>query len=76
MELLKSIAGGATGFLAISLYILIGVGDLYWLWMSIQIGSFMMFVAGIVPMFFVVTGPAGAWSLLFGPPDWIFDIFG
>jgi hypothetical protein len=58
------------------LFILIGIGDLYWLWMSIQLGSFMMFVAGLFPLFFLVTSPVGVWSLLFGVPDWVANMFG
>lgn len=67
---------GAMGMAFMGLFILIGLGDLYWLWMSIQLGSFMMFVGGVFPLFFIVTGPVGAWSLLFGVPDWVVNMFG
>ena len=67
---------GAMSMAFMGLFILIGLGDLYWLWMSIQLGSFMMFIAGLFPLFFIVTGPVGAWSLLFGVPDWVVNIFG
>lgn len=67
---------GAMGMAFMGLFILIGLGDLYWLWMSIELGSFMMFVAGLFPLFFIVTGPVGAWSLLFGAPDWVVNMFG
>lgn len=64
-ELLESGAG----------FILIGLGDLYWLWIAIQLGSFGMFVLGVIPIFFVITAPVGAWSLLFGVPDWLASFF-
>ena len=67
---------GAMGMAFMGLFILIGLGDLYWLWMSIQLGSFIMFVAGMFPLFFIVTGPVGAGSLLFGVPDWVINMFG
>ncbi len=72
MEKIKSwfgevMAGGA-GIVVIGLLLLIGIGDLYWLWISIKIGSFWMFVLGFVPPFMVFTGPIGAWALVFGVP--------
>lgn len=63
-------------FLAICLSILFVLGELYWLWTAIQIGSFWMFICGIIPPFIVVTGTVGAWSLLFGVPDWVTGLFG
>lgn len=51
-------------------------GGLYWLWMAITLGSFWMFVIGLFPLFYIVTAPVGAWSLVFGIPDWIFNFFG
>ncbi|XGA81355.1 hypothetical protein OR573_06915 [Halomonas sp. CH40] len=56
--------------------LLLGLGGLYWLWVAIQIGSFMMFVVGLFPLFYIVTVPVGAWSILFGVPDWVFRFFG
>jgi len=65
------------GTLAIVLYALWGLGGLYWLWMSIQIGSFLMFVVGIFPPSTIfVAAPVGAYSLLFGVPDWVLRVFG
>ena len=51
------------------------IGFFYWLWMSINIGSFWMFIVGITP-FVIITVPVGAWSLFFGIPDWVVNIFG
>lgn len=60
----------------IPLFILFGLGDLYWLWMAVQIESFWMFVIGLFLPAAIVTGPVGAWSLLFGIPNWIHSLFG
>lgn len=68
--------GGFFGLLMVGFWILLALGDLYWLWMAIQIGSFWMFVIGLIPPCFIVTGPVGAWSLLFDPPDWVLSTFG
>lgn len=73
LEKLNSAVGGVSiivGMIAIS------IGGLYWLWVAIQIGSFFMFLVGIFPLFYIVTGPVGAWGLLFGMPNWVFNIFG
>jgi hypothetical protein len=64
--------GGAFGLVLVGLF---SLGGLYWLWMAVQIGSFGMFVVGIFPLTAVLTAPIGAWSLLFGLPDWIYNIF-
>ena len=52
------------------------LGCVYWLWMSFQVGSLLMFAAGFVPPLFVVTGPVGFYALIFGPPDWLLRLFG
>ena len=70
----------SNSFSAIAVLAVIGlstVGGLYWFWIAIKISSFLMFVIG----FFPPTGllfatPVGAWSLLFGVPDWVFTWFG
>lgn len=66
---------GGIGILMFPLMLLFPLGGLYWLWMSIQLGSFAMFVLGVIPPFFIVTSALGAWSLLFGLPRWVFNIF-
>lgn len=64
------------GFGMYGLMMLIGLGDLYWLWMAIQLKSFGMFVLGIFPIAWIVTGPVGAYALLFEAPAWITNTFG
>jgi hypothetical protein len=73
---LAGLAGGALGVVAIGFYILFGIGGLYWLWMSIQLGSFLMFVIGIIPPFFILTSIIGGYSLIFGLPEWVYNWFG
>ncbi|HIO47356.1 TPA: maltose ABC transporter permease [Candidatus Poribacteria bacterium] len=65
------------GILIYALILLLILGGVYWLWMAIQLGSFWMFAIGLVfPISGIVTCPVGAWSLLFGIPDWIHNLFG
>lgn len=70
------LAGALGGVVGISLTLVFGIGGLYWLWVSIQIGSFFMFLVGVFPVTLPVTGPVGAWMMFFGPPDWILRLFG
>lgn len=71
-ELFEFLLGAAL----FGLYGLVSIGGIYWLWMSFQFGSFVMFLVGLVPFFWIVTGPVGGYSLLFGPPDWLSSMFG
>jgi hypothetical protein len=72
-----SIFGGMATIAMIAVWILIGVGDIYWLWMAIHLGSFGMFLIGLFPPTAAIIGmPVGAWSLLFGAPDWVISFFG
>ena len=76
MNKIGELVASVMGMAFLPLYILIVLGDLYWLWMAIRLGSFMMFLAGMFPPLFIVTCPVGAWSLLFGAPDWVMHLFG
>ncbi len=58
------------------LYMLFGIGGLYWLWLSIQLESFLMFVVGIFPLSFLITAPVGAYSLVVDTPRWVINWFG
>ena len=53
------------------------VGGCYWLWMAFQQGSFAM---AIVPMLFppcwLVAAPTGIYSLFYGLPVWVVDMYG
>jgi len=66
----------ASAFVLVGAIIALNIGCLYWLWLAIQLGSFGMFVIGMLPPAWVITGPLGAWSLLFGVPSWLIGTFG
>jgi hypothetical protein len=68
--------GAAGGIILIILYFSYFVGSIYWLWVSIQLGSFLMFFIGIAGPIIIFTGPIGAYALIFGTPDWIINMFG
>ncbi len=67
---------GAMGLIMVVVFGLLSLGGLYWLWIAIQIGSFFMFIVGVFPLCFIVTAPVGAYSILFGVPNWVFVMFG
>jgi len=75
-EFFEGIFGAAGVVVAILFYLSYAVGSLYWLWISIKIGSFLMFFLGIAGPLVILTGPVGAYALIFGTPDWIFNTFG
>mgnify|MGYP004187672591 CR=1 FL=1 len=58
------------------LMMMLPIGELYWLWTSIQIGSFWMFVFGLAGPLILIAAPVGAYGLLFGMPQWVFHFFG
>jgi len=60
---------------AIIFFIAFTVGPIYWIWMSIQLGSFFMFFLGIAGPVVFFTGPIGLYSLFFGIPDWVYNMF-
>ncbi|MDB0013217.1 hypothetical protein N9F22_00060 [Alphaproteobacteria bacterium] len=75
-ELLEGIFGAVAGVVGILFMLSYSIGVIYWLWISIQVGSFWMFLLGIAGPTVVVTGPIGAYSLIFGTPNWVFNTFG
>ena len=68
--------GAAGGLMLFLFYLSYGVGSIYWLWISIQLGSFLMFFIGIAGPTIIFTGPIGAYAWIFGTPDWIVNMFG
>ena len=68
--------GGILGAAFVGLIILFSLGELYWLWMSFKIGSFWMFILGITPPTMLVTSVIGGYGLIFGLPQWVFQLFG
>jgi len=65
--------GTGVGLTVIGLSLLIGIGGLYWIWLSLKAGSVAMFTLGVLPPSLFVTSSIGAWSLLFGAPEWLSD---
>ncbi len=57
-------------------FFVFGIGTIYWIWMSIQLSSFWMFFLGLAGPAVMITGPIGAYSIIFGVPNWIIDTFG
>ena len=53
---------------------LLVLGALYWIWMSVQLGSTVMHLAGLYPVTILLTAPLGAFSLLFGTPSWLVSL--
>ena len=47
---------------------------LYWLWLSFLFKSIPMAIFLIPPLIFISI-PIGAWSIVFGVPDWVVFIF-
>jgi hypothetical protein len=76
LKTLTGLATGSMGVLFIGLYGLIALGELYWLWMSFQIGSFGMFLVGMIPPFIILAMFVGAYGLIFGLPSWVYSFFG
>ena len=80
---LSDVRDGALGILGsgfslalYALYMLLLVGGVYWLWIAIQLKSFTMFLVGLFPLFYIVTAPVGAYSLVFHTPQWVISWFG
>ena len=67
---------GIGGFLLAGFYLMFGLGNLYWLFLSVQLGSFWMFILGIMPPSILVTGLTGAYALIFEVPNWVLGAFG
>lgn len=65
---------GAPFFIALAVLILIG--DFYWLFQALQWGSFIMFIIGMAGPSIIISGPVGAYALIFGWPSWIAGMFG
>ena len=72
----EGIFGAAAGFVMITLMLCYSIGTIYWMWIAIQVGSFWMFVLGFMPPTMVFTGLIGGYSMIFGTPDWVFNMFG
>lgn len=50
---------------------LLVLGAFYWIWLSVQLGSTVMLLAGLYPVTILLTAPLGVFSLVFGTPSWL-----
>jgi hypothetical protein len=66
MELAQSGIGLALFPLPIAVFL----GWVYWLWLAIQIGSFAMFLFGLLGPLAIPAALMGLWALIFGTPHW------
>ncbi len=72
MALMRELFEGVAGLIMMTAVVLTTLGAIYWLWLAVQMGSVWMFVIGVIPIFFIVTGPVGVWSYVFGSlPQWV-----
>ena len=69
-----SIGGNAGEILATLIGILFFIGYFYFLYLSFKLGSVGMFILGI--FLIPVAGLIGAYSFIFGVPQWILSLFG
>jgi len=51
------------------------LANMYWLWLSLKLGSLSMFVVGLIPVSWIVTGPVAVWALVFDVPKWVLTTF-
>jgi hypothetical protein len=51
------------------------LANMYWLWLSVKLGSLSMFFIGLVPVSWIVTGPVGIYSFFFDIPHWVLTTF-
>ncbi|HEY2210801.1 MAG TPA: hypothetical protein VGH62_04100 [Bradyrhizobium sp.] len=47
------------------------LGWVYWLWLAVKVGSFVMFVFGVFFPLAIIAAILGLWSLLVGMPTWL-----
>jgi hypothetical protein len=63
---------GAGGFYLLSFGMLAGWA--FWMWMAIHLGSFAMFLFGLLGPFAFVASILGLWSIFFGAPAWLIHL--
>jgi hypothetical protein len=63
---------GATGAYAVIFFGFAGWA--YWMWMAIQLGSFWMFLFGLLGPLGLIAALLGMWSLIFGAPAWLIHL--
>ncbi|HRF07532.1 MAG TPA: hypothetical protein PL193_02645 [Xanthobacteraceae bacterium] len=70
-DVISTLFGSALGVL---FFITSTLGWLYWMYMAVKIGSFAMFIFGILGPLAFVAGVLGLWSFFFGAPAWLLNL--
>lgn len=73
-SLIDAFAGmvGVTAAYAIMIFGFAGWA--YWMWLAIQLGSFWMFLFGLLGPLGIIAALLGMWSLIFGVPTWLINL--
>ena len=69
---ISSVLGGVG---AIALYIGLCVGWLYWVYVGVKLGSFVMVIIALLGPVGLIVSVLGLWSFIFGAPAWIVHLF-
>jgi len=72
---MRSFFGCISSLFLIPIYIGGFLGWAYWMWISVQLGSFLMFVIGLLGPLAIPASFLGLWSFLFGAPHWLLKMF-
>lgn len=59
---------------AIALYGGLAIGWLWWVFIGVKLGSFMMVIVAILGPASVICSILGLWSLIFGIPLWLLHL--
>jgi hypothetical protein len=72
---MKALFGGIAAVLggggALILYLGLAAGWLYWIYVGVKLGSFMMVIFALLGPLGGIAALLGFWSLLFGWPMWL-----
>lgn len=74
-EYLTEATQSILGFMALQLYLVVPSSIFYWIYLGVQIGSFLMVIIGLLPIFWIFTIPLAFWSFWFGMPQWLENFF-
>lgn len=58
-----------------SAFSLLPLGWLYWVYLAVKFGGFIMFVGAFFPLLTPFSAVIGAWAMIFGVPDWMISFF-
>jgi phage-related minor tail protein len=76
---IKQITGAIFGALgvvgSVASYVGFGIGWLYWVYLGVKLGSFIMVIVALLGPVALIVSVIGLWSFIFGVPDWIIHLF-